>query len=816
LALGAALSTESAVAQTQEDSGESSGALGEIVVTAERRPTDLQNTPISVMAYSGQALESRGVDSIDDISGVVPNTSFGGSNPNAGGAPDFAIRGVGQTSARPFSEKGVGLYIDDIYYPRAVGSFLNLGDVQRIEVLRGPQGTLFGRNTTGGAVRYFTKEPVHEFEAELSGTTGSFNRRDFNALLNVPLGDAAALRVQAASFYRDGYVDVIGREGRAYGDQEDYAARASLLIEPTDNFSIRLTGGYVSTSSLGDPIVIKGLGFLMPPPPAPPIVYPIIQAYNAFLTSQGQPTITAANDPRWVSPSDGAVPYRCILDSVPFVSANFVDNDPLRLSTAINQGDHCRERKADEMFFGSADIEWSLSDAVTIRSLTGYNKGSHIDWGDYGLFGASTNLIHNDNESFSQEFQLTGDTKMFDWVVGLYYFTESPLEQHYNRQLVLNPPPPAPPNPNFGACCTGFERFIDMHTDSYAVYGQGTLNPTERLALTAGFRYTYDEKEIVVTKTGIYSPNVPVAERVQTGANDWDALDWRATVSYDWTDDLMTYATWSRGFKSGGFNGDITVVDLDPSTPSPVGPFDYLAEPFEPEVVTNYEIGIRSEWFDNRFRANLTAFKMDFDSMVIQLADFTGGGLTLRSLNAGYVDLSGFEGEFEVAVVDNLSLFANFGYTDLEYEHLNNNSPLFFRAAGTACPTPPAVATFENCTAQKLTRTPEWTYSAGFDFSAIMAAGQLKVNGYYTFQDDIISNNSTQNSVVLPAHGVTNLRIEYDSLETWRIALFGTNVFDEAYYTAGFRGFFTNSTLPVDFRSPGRPQEWGVKLSLRL
>ena len=146
----------------------------------------------------------------------------------------------------------------------------------------------------------------------------------------------------------------------------------------------------------------------------PPIVYPIVQAYSAFLTSQGQPPITGPNDPRWVSPSDGAVPYTCILDSVPFVSANFVDNDPLRLSTAINQGDHCRERKADEMFFGSADIEWSLSDAVTIRSLTGYNKGSHIDWGDYGLFGASTNLIHNDNESFSQEFQLTGDTEMFE------------------------------------------------------------------------------------------------------------------------------------------------------------------------------------------------------------------------------------------------------------------------------------------------------------------------------------------------------------------------------------------------------------------
>jgi iron complex outermembrane receptor protein len=839
LALGV-LSAQSALAQTTEGAptSESGAALGEIIVTAERRPEDLQNTPISVLAYSGQALERVGIDSIDDVAGVVPSLSIGGSNPNGGGAPDFAIRGVGQTSARPFSEKGVGLYIDDVYYPRATGSFLNLADVQRIEVLRGPQGTLFGRNTTGGAIRYFTNKPVHDFEAQLSATTGSFERRDFNALVNVPLGDVAALRVQAGSFYREGYVDIFGGAGysgleRAYGDQEDYAARASLLFEPSSNFSLRLTGGYSSMHSTGDPMVIKEVGFTQPPGPVPG-VFPIITAYNLHLATLGpvmgpdgqmySGPVTGTNDPRWLSPDNETVADTCILDDVPRASLNYEDGNPLRLSSALAEGDQCRETKDDEQVFISADAEWRIGEGLTLRSISGYNKGSNVDQGDYVLFGGSTNAIFNDTESFSQEFQFLGDTERFDWVTGVYYFHETPFESHYNRQLVIFPftaPPAAVPanlgGPQpagswtpapLGSCCTGFERLVGIETDSYAVFGQGTFDITDKLAFTAGVRYTYDEKSIEVTRTGIYLPNIPAGQRFLTDKDSWEAVDWRATVQYDWTDDLMTYVTASRGFKSGGFNGEISVLQPGPS---------YEIEPFDPEFVMSYEAGIRSEWFNNRFRANLTGFTMDLDSTVIQIADFSAGALVLRSLNAGYIDLRGVEGEFELAATQELTFRANFGYTDLEYEGLRNGSPLLYGpdADHPTCPAQSNLRTFALCAAQPLTRTPEWTYGVGADWTHLMAGGSLNANVYYYFQDDIFSNNSTQNSIVLDAYGVTNVRLEYDSLETWKVALFGTNVFDEEYYTSGFRGIFTNSTLPVQARSPGRPAEWGLKVSLR-
>jgi iron complex outermembrane recepter protein len=761
-------------ARAQEADG---ARLEEIVVTAERRAENLQDTPISVVSLSETMLESRNVNNVQELQNFLPNVSIGGSIPAGGSAPDFSIRGVGQTSARASNERGVGLYIDDIYYPRATGSLLSLGDVQRVEVLRGPQGTLFGRNNTGGAIRYFRNPPSDKLEFEGKVTVGSNERRDLSLLANIPLGEKAAFRGQLATFNKEGFVDVIGTN-RKLGDQEELGVRAALRFEPTDNITIDLSAAYSRSENSGDPTVVFGTGN------AGPSVAP----YSLFLTRQGQAPVTF-NDPRWVSPDGRSVYSRCILDRVPLVAANFGPS-PAQLSGAVAPGTFCDEFREGESVFLTASLEWRLSDNLTFRSLSGFNDGEDNDEGDYGLFGASTNRVRNTMRSFSQEFQLTGAYERLDWVAGLYYFNETPTELIVNRQLAIVAGVPS--------CCTGFDRLVDLDTTSVALFAQATYDITDRLSLTAGLRHTWDEKSAVITKTGSYAPFIAIPDRTQSASDEWQALDGRLTVDYKWTDNVMTYATLSRGFKSGGFNGEIALVNGRATV-----------EPFDPEYVTNYEVGVRSELFDRRLRANVTAFFMQFEDTVIQNVEFVGGSVQTRFLNAGAADITGFEGEFVLAVAEGLSLAANIGHTSLEYQSLGVDSPLFFP---NSCAPP---RTLERCQAQTLARTPEWTYTLGVDYRRPMFDGDLHFSLNYAYKDEQFSGNSTSNSIVLDDYAIANVRLQFNSSSFWQVAVFGSNITDEDYYTAGIDGRAANSPLGSLSKSVGSPREWGLTFTAK-
>lgn len=753
--------------------------LEDVIVTAERRSENLQDTPISVVAFSEDRLENLDVNNIQELQNFLPNVSVGGSNPAGGSAPDFSIRGVGQTSARASNERGVGLYIDDIYYPRSTGSLMNLGDVQRVEVLRGPQGTLFGRNNTGGAIRYFRNTPGREFEAEGKVTLGSFQRKDASLLLNAPLGEKAAFRGQVATFNRDGYVKVIGTN-RRLGGEDEFAARGALRFEPTDNLTIDLTYAYSRGHNDGDATLVRGTG----------TAGPSVAPYNLYLASIGQSAIVA-NDPRWVS-ADGRSNFsRCILDAVATIPANFgtaVTQIPNTLAT----GTFCDEFRKTENKFASGSLTWKINDNLTFKSLTGWQDGFDRDEGDYGLFGASTNRVRNTMNSVSQEFQLTGAYDRLDWVVGLYYFHETPSELIVNRQLTVVT--------GQARCCTGFDRFVDLDTTSKAVYGQATYDITDRLSVTAGLRQTWDDKEAVVSKIGVYSPNLAVGDRTKSAKDKWDALDWRLTLDYKLAEDIMAYATYSRGFKSGGFNAEIALVNNVA-----------VVEPYDPEYVTNYEFGLRSQFFDNRVRANLTGFFMNFEDTVIQYAEFVGGSVQTRFLNAGELDIKGFEGEFLFALTPELTLAANVGHTDVKYAALGVDSPLFFQT-GAGCVAPRTLA---NCEAQPLARTPKWTYTLGLDYKRPVAGGLFVASLNHAFRGEQYSGNSTSNSVLLPDYALTNLKLRFKSDSFWEVAIYGNNIADKTYYTSGVDGRAANSPLGTLSYGLGTPREWGVSLTAR-
>lgn len=775
--LGAVLVAGSASAQEAYQE-QNSSQLDEIIVTAERRAENLQDTPISVIAFSAETLENLNASNVQELQHFLPNVSVGGSNPVGGSAPDFSIRGVGQTSARASNERGVGLYIDDIYYPRATGSLMNLGDTARVEVLRGPQGTLFGRNNTGGAIRYFRNTPGNDFEAEGRVTVGSFGRLDGSVLVNAPLGEKAAFRGQIASFNRDGYIDVIGTD-RKLGGEEEWAARAALRFEPTDNLTIDLSYAYSKGQNDGDATVVMGTG----------TAGPSIAPYNLYLASIGQGPVVA-NDPRWVSPDGRSVYSRCILDTVPTIPANFGSAVTQIPTSTLALGTFCGEYRKTENTFLSASVEWRINDNLTFKSLTGYQEGSDNDEGDYGLFGASTNRVRNTMESLSQEFQLTGSYDRLDWVLGLYYFNETPTELIVNRQLAVAA--------GQARCCTGFDRLVDLDTTSTAVFGQLTYDLTDRLSVTAGLRQTFDDKDATVTKIGVYMPSLPAVDRTKSGSDKWDALDWRLTFDYKWTDDILTYATYSRGFKSGGFNGEIALVNNVA-----------VVEPYDPEYVTNYEVGLRSQWFDNRVRANLTGFFMNFEDTVIQYAEFVGGSVQTRFLNAGELEIKGFEGEFLFGLTPDLTLAANVGHTDVKYVSLGVDSPLFFAASCTA------PRTLANCQAQPLARTPKWTYTLGLNYNRRIGDGEFSASLNHAFKDEQYSGNSTSNSVLLPDYGVTNLRLRYRADEVWEVAVYGTNITDETYYTSGLDGRASNSPVGTLSYGLGTPREWGLTLTAR-
>jgi len=769
------------VPQTSNQTG-----IEDIVVTAERRSESLQQTPLSILSFSAASLERANLRDLNDLQNFLPNVSIGGSVPVGNSAPNFSIRGVGQTSGRANNEKGVGLYVDDIYYPRSTGAILQLQDVERIEVLRGPQGTLFGRNTTGGAIRYITRKPTESFEGHITGTYGSFDRTDIEGLINIPIADGIAFRGNAAIYKRDGYVRVVGTD-ETRGNQDDWVVRGTLRLKPSSDLTIDLGGSYTENRSNGSPTVIAGLGLIQPNGFA---IGPV-RAYSRFLVAQGQDALVA-NDPRILSPDGYSVRDTCILDRVTQNPARFGDSATL-LTNAIPQSQLCDYYRSTENTFLSVDINLRLSDTLAVRSLTGYNKGTDIDQADYGQLGAQTNRTTNYMKSFSQELQLLGDMRGFQWVAGLYYFHETPAEVRINREAVVNAAQQA-------ECCQGFDADVRLKTDSYAIFGQGSIDLTDKLRLTMGGRYSYDKKSVGITKVGIFTPALPVGTNVQANNGSWDSIDYRATLDYKWTDGIMTYATVSKGFKSGGFNIDIVTI----GTAAPT------ITKFDPETVVNFEAGARTKFFGNHVQANLTGFYMKYDDLVVQLADFSRGALQVLFLNAGKIDIKGFEGELTVAPLHGLTLNANVGYTDIRYVSLPAGSPLLIPST---CPVP-AAPTFPACQAQPLARSPKWTYTLGINYVTAMAGGEVNFSINHAFKGDQFSNNSTSNAILLPSYNVTNIRIGYDSRSFWKVAAFGTNIFDNYYLTTGTNGL--TNVLGTLSRSPGRPREFGLELQLKF
>jgi iron complex outermembrane receptor protein len=790
-------------------------SLEEIVVTAERREASLQQTPISVAAFSAEQMELRGVETLEDIATLTPNLDIKGSRGTGNVNPTYQVRGLSGGGA--LGERSVAMYIDGVFMPRTTGPFMNVLDIERIEVLRGPQGTLFGRNSTGGAIRVFTHRPGPEREGYVRLSAGNFDRADLSAMVNVPLSDSVFFRAQGGSLSQDGYVR---RGSQLLGSSEDTVGRLQLALEPSDDLRVTFSLSSTESESDGNPQDLETFDML------PDLNYQGGRAdwISDFLQAAGQPRIDPNNDPRIVL-DDLTMPDWCFLD----------DADP-DWDAACEQTNRSEYRQFD------VNVTWDLNDRTTFTSITGLSDFESAGVTDWVMLGTEARSANVESDVTYQELQLNIGLERFDIVTGVSYFREdvygSPGTGGPNYDRRGTSAFPAAANGNGVAVGSGPNGlFVTVLTDgeqqsqSWGAFANATWHITDRLNLTPGIRFAVDEKEIAETR---FAANdfVPFGGAPSTSIfadDDWDNTDWRVTLDYNVTDDIMLYATSSEAFRAGAYSyniaatssGDVQTQAIAAGTSSAFTP---------PERVRNDEIGARTEWFDGRLRLNLTYFDMAYTNRqgAVNIPEPTlPTGFRIQLVNTGDVDVSGFELEGQIAATENFIIDFSAGAVDAQILDVCANNGDFILPG----PVEDSYALGGRWT-RSLERGalltvgltlaytgPQQTHPGGTLTPCFDAAGA----------PNLLARGLFDSRYELPEYSLLNGRVRYTSADgTWELSLFGNNLTDEVYgnYASRFGGAFWDTPTGVGpVASPqrsalgvtrGRPREYGLSFQYNV
>ena len=724
-------------------------AEGDILVTARRQSERLQDVPIAVTAFSGDALERRNVDTLDQIAKYTPNIRFDGAAALSGGNYNATvfIRGIGQNDFAIFSDPGVGFYVDDVYYARSIGSVLDAVDLDSVQVLRGPQGTLFGKNTIGGAVLITTGQPdTRTLSGKIEGTYGSYNRIDVKGYVNIPIvSDTVALRVSASSIHRDGYVKRLV-DGGTLGNRNADSIRAKLRIQPTDDLAIDIGGDYTRARENSAPSKLIAVAN------APGITgIPFLANYNLYVAPGLN--ITAPN-------------------GLKTLNASYITNDPF---TTYATG---RNRNDLDLWGVQGVIRYQLGNAE-IKSVTAYRdlKAGFNRDGDNTPFTFRETANDDKQWQFSQELQLTGKAvdDRLSYVFGAYYFKEK-ASDIARADLALGLQPPAAPPPPTPAV------FIKNYTDnySYAFYGQASFEIVPKLNIEVGGRYNMDHKVFTSINTR-QRDNVEFINVTQ--AASWSAFTPHVGVNYKPTRDVLLYASYSRGFKQGGFNGR---------------PLASAAEvtAYQPETLDSYEAGIKADLLDHTLTANLAAFHAIYKNIQLTVNQTPQNFVA----NAAAGRINGFELEFVARPVSWFNANASLGYLDAKYTSVGQGLG----------PTQILPITL----ASKFVKAPEFTAAAGAEVSHEFDGGsKLSLRGDVTMYSRIYEDVANTAIITEPGYVLANARLTYALPgKAIQLSAFVTNLTNALYLASGnASGAFGLAEV-----SYGRPREWGVSASYRF
>ena len=606
--------TAIAIPMTPQAFAENGLALEEVTVTAQRRSQNIQDVPLAVSAISGEELSNRGLSSLDELAQSVPSVTLEASRATNTTLTAF-IRGVGQQDPLAGFEQGVALYLDDVYLARPQGTLLDLYDVERVEILRGPQGTLYGRNAVGGAIKYVTRRLGSETEGRVRASVGSYGQTDLVGTFSTPLSDSFRVGATVASFQRDGYGDNVFTGGEQY-DKDIVGYRLSAEWDLSDSVLVRFS----------------------------------------YDDTDDQSSAVAGHRPY------GAVTYSApVLSSVWDTRAG-ASEAATGSTTGIN-GNNQVEAKG-----WSVSVDWAVNDQLTLRSITSDREDyteSVIDFDSLPTFDFDAPVIY-DNEQFSQEFQALWNTDRLNAVVGVYYLDSSAANDF---DVVLGTLGVVA----FGAPLTAYTGGV-VDTKALSVFGDLTYAITDRLSFAFGLRYTDDERSADIFRAsylGAQSPAFGNSSAIFLAAtSDYEASKTytqtspRFSVSYAMSDDTNVYANFSQGWKAGSFDPR----GANFSTPE-------VAKGFDDEQLDSYEIGLKTTWLDGRAVTNVALFYSEYTDMQIPGSvgidsdgDGVNDGFVGTVTNAGEAEISGLEIEGNVILTEALSAQFSASFLDAEFQ----------------------------------------------------------------------------------------------------------------------------------------------------
>ena len=817
LAIGFVLvAAQAAPIHAEEPEGARSGAIEEILVTARKREESLQEVPVAVSAFTGDQMTDSGIDQFSDLAPFTPGLAINQHSTYANATADGLImRGQSSGGTQISNDPAVGVYIDGVVNPHVTGMQMSFFDLERIEVLKGPQGTLFGRNTTGGAINIITRkadyDDVHGY-IEVDG--GNYDTLNYRGAVNIPIiADRMAVRLAYQHNNRDGYGKSALTGQRLGGDRDEDYVRGSLRLD-FDTVRIMLVGDWGKERENGPLVVTRGAYF------------------NA----------TTAIDATFL-PASGCAPFDipCGLGFMQ-MRAEQGGEDIFTNYTDLHNFDDT------DIYSVGATIEWDITDTVTLKSITGYRDMEHTHLTNFSgsdfkaIVTGDPNFpdreLHQAYDVFTQELNLTGvalDGRL-DWLGGAFFSDDNGSDTDYvNLAENFKPINGTPYFFTFDA------PLVDQ--ESWALFSQMTYAVTDTINFTAGGRYTEEKKE-QVNAHGTLLPDgagglfwscgnanfagpvfAPIDQRydfcsLPKRSVTYDGWSWLFSVDWQATDNMMVYVKASEGFRGGGF--DIRSAGWPGGPPG--------RPPFEPETATDWEVGLKADWFDYRLRTNLAAYTTKYKNK--QETVIIPGPSTVTR-NAGKADIDGFEAEIRLEPADGLNLFATVAWMKGKYssfvgapvENCNVN-PATGMPWNPICAQPGFdPATFDAAGEPLGERTfgyPEWTYTIGGRWETALGEGTLAVQLDYAYTDDITPNlrrtdfqmSEELRKQFFQSVGLLNARIDYD-LPQWglNVALWSTNLNDKNYQRMGVN---QTNMLNVQTGITNEPRMWGATLTKRF
>ncbi len=750
--------------------------IDDIVVTARRREESLREIPISVTALTGTQLEARQIHAMDQLGDVVPNLQLDKAAPSSGSSSvgQIFIRGIGQSDYTPVTDPGVAMYVDGIYIGRSPGNVLDLIDIDRVEVLRGPQGTLFGRNSIGGAIKVHSRLPSFtDTENRIDLRLGNDALQALTLRLNQPLTDSLATGFAIGRLLRDGYVER-PFDGTMTGDRDRWSARGAVRWEPNDAVAASLVVDYTSIDENGAPVVSGGVNDRQPFATFGNAVLESCEAVVINPVFDGTPANGPPAFPPPGAPTGGA-PGCYGADSRP---GPFISEGTFPVTSQLDSS-------------GAAlTVDWALADQWLLRSTTGYREMSMISSRDGDNTPANIFATRDDfdHAQFTQELQIQFDS---EWrgasaLLGLFYYDES----GHNLVDVTVPP---------GAIQSG--GFYD--NQSYALFAHVTFDLAERLTLSIGARHTEDRKGYLPDQfsqgdasagsgPGFFPPTwpafegfylaptgpMPAGERIldyRSSKLDFDATDTTIDFKYAFSDALISYVTYATGYKSGGFDQRF------------VGPTpDRAPSSYRPESVDSLEFGMKLSTLEGRLRVNVAVFDADYDDLQIIVRE----SFNPLTVNAGDARVRGGELELDWHASENWEIGFSAGHLDTEYRRLNQ-------------PAQDSGVRLGN----KLSNAPAWSLAAGTAYRLGLGdRGDMTVRLDWSWQDDEFHDAVNSPQIRQDAFHLVNASLTYSPQDgPWQLTAAVRNLSDETYLVTGNSAFDTAAAYVEQVY--GRPRE---------